>query len=385
MSGPLAGVRVIDLSINILGPMAAQMLGDMGADVIKVETPQGDKNRFSGPSRHNGMSAMFMANNRNKRSVVLDLKSKEGLDTLMSLVETADVFIHTVRASAAKRLGFSYEAISARNPRIIYAFAAGYHQDGPRRDRPVYDDVIQAESGLVGLIRQVYGDAQYVPTAVVDKSSGQLLAGAIAMALYHREKTGEGQAVYIPMFENTVAYLMVEHLWNGVFDPLTGSLGYTRMLSPNRRPFQTLDGHISLCALTDDQWQRAFVAMDRPQWRDDLRFASVQQRNLNFNELYHMVGEQIRTRSTAEWCERFDKADVPNGAVNTLEGIYRDAYLNDTGFWVHYDHPTEGKCVTTAPVPQFSKTPGGLHRPQPTLGQHTEEVLAEIGCKAGRK
>ena len=385
MSGPLSGVKVIDLSINILGPMAAQTLGDMGADVIKIETPQGDKNRYSGPSRHHGMSALFMANNRNKRSVVLDLKSAEGIEALMILVETADVFIHTVRASAAERLGFSYEAVSKRNPRIIYAFAAGYNQDGAKKDRPVYDDVIQAECGLVGMIRDVYGEVQYVPTAVIDKSSGQMLAGAIAMALYSREKTGEGQAVYIPMLENAVAWLMVEHIWNGVFDPPTGPLGYTRMLSSNRRPFQTSDGHISICALTDDQWQRAFTAMGKTEWAADARFKTLPERNRNFNELYRLVAECIKTRSTHEWCAALDAADVPNGAVNTLQGVYDDPYLKESGFWTHYEHPTEGACVTTAVVPRFSKTPGGLRRPQPTLGQHTEEVLAEIGYTSARK
>ena len=385
MSGPLAGVRVIDLSINILGPMAAQTLGDMGADVIKIETPQGDKNRHSGPSRHPGMSALFMANNRNKRSVVLDLKSPEGIETLMQLVETADVFIHTVRASAAERLGFSYAAVAARNPRIVYAYAAGYNQAGVKKDRPVYDDVIQAESGLVGLIRDTYGQAQYVPTAVIDKSSGQMLAGAIAMALYSREKTGEGQEVYIPMYENAVSWLMVEHLWNGVFDPPQGPLGYTRMLSANRKPFQTTDGHIAICAITDDQWRRLFIALERPEWAEDERFRHLPERNRHFDELYRLVGERLRTRSTREWCAALDAADVPNGAVNTLQGVYEDAYLHDTGFWVHYDHPTEGPCVTTAVVPRFSKTPGGIQRPQPTLGQHTQEVLGELRAReAGR-
>lgn len=379
MPGPLAGVRVLDLTINILGPIAAQFLGDMGADVIKIEMPQGDKNRRSGPARNPGMSALFMSNNRNKRSVVIDLKSEEGQATLMKLVETADVLMHSVRTSAAERLGFSYEAVAKRNPRIIYAFAGGYSQQGPKRNRPVYDDVMQAESGLVGLIRDVYGEAHYVPTAIVDKSAGQMLAGAVAMALYSREKTGEGQAVHVPMFEHTVSFLMAEHLWNGVFDPPPGPLGYTRLLSPNRRPFATTDGHVSLCALTDEQWMRAFVAMERPEWCDDPRFTTVHARNQNFNELYERVGEILRTRSTEDWCRIFDEADVPNGAVNTLEGVYRDPYLNETGFWVHYDHPSEGPCVTTAVVPHFSRTPGGMNRVQPRLGEHTQEVLAEAG------
>lgn len=363
--------------------MAGQLLGDMGADVIKIETPAGDKNRFSGPSRNPGMSALFMSNNRNKRSVVLDLKSAAGIEDLMKLVESADVFLHTVRASAAQRLGFSYEAVAQRNPRIIYAYAAGYHQNGPKRDRPVYDDVIQAESGLVGLIRDVHGTAQYVPTAVIDKTAGQQLAGAIAMALYSREKTGEGQAVYIPMLESTVAYLMVEHLWSGVFSPPQGSLGYTRMLSANRRPFATRDGNIALCAITDAQWHRTFVALGKPELQDDARFTKLAERNRHFNELYQIIGDVLKTGTTAEWSQRLDQADVPNGVVNTLQGVYDDPYLHDSGFWKAYDHPTEGPCMTTAVVAQFSKTPGGLQRPPPLLGQHTDEVLAEVGQRAG--
>jgi crotonobetainyl-CoA:carnitine CoA-transferase CaiB-like acyl-CoA transferase len=291
------------------------------------------------------------------------------------------VFLHSVRSSAAERLGFSYEAISARNPRIIYGFAAGYHQDGPKRDRPVYDDIMQAESGMVGLIRDVYGQAQYVPTAIVDKSVGQMLAGAIAMALYSREKTGQGQSIYVPMYEHAVAFLMVEHLWNGVFDPAEGPLGYTRLLSKTRRPFETTDGHISLCALTDAQWRRAFEAMGRQEWRDDSRFATLPERNRNFDELYRLVGDVLRTRSTADWCRAFDEVDVPNGAVLSLEEVYRDQYLRETGFWVDFEHPTEGRCVTTSVPTQFSRTPGGLHRVQPRPGEHTEEVFAEIGYK----
>lgn len=377
MGGPLSGVRVLDLSINILGPLATQILGDMGADVIKIETPKGDHNRHSGPYRNKGMSALFMANNRNKRSVVLDLKTAEGLETLMKLVETADVFVHSMRSAAARRLGISYEAVSARNLSIVYGYGAGFHQKHEKRDRPAYDDIIQAESGIVGTVAAATGEYRYIPTIVVDKMAAQALASSIGMALFHRERTGEGQEVYIPMLENTVAFLMVEHLWGGVHNPPSAPMGYSRVL--NARLFETSNGHISLCAINDAQWRSVFRALDRPDLVADDRFATVGARNSNFKELYAIVGDILKRRTTAEWRSLFDGADVPNGPVNSLQDVLNDPYLRDTGFWVDYEHPTEGACVTTAIVPQFSKTSGALRLPPPNLGQHTEEVLSEIG------
>lgn len=377
-NGPLSGVRVLDLSINILGPLATQILGDMGADVIKVEPPKGDHNRHSGPYRTSGMSALFMANNRNKRSVVLDIKTKEGYEALMKLVDTADVFVHSMRASAADRLGISYAKISERNPRIIYGYGAGFRQDGPKKNRPAYDDIIQAESGMVGVVEKATGAAGYIPTIVVDKTAAHVLVSSIAMALFHRERTGEGQELYVPMLENTVAYLMVEHLWGAVHNPPSGPMGYSRVL--NSRIFATSDGQISLCAINNIQWHAVFDALDRSDLAENEKFNKVGARNANFQELYAIIGDELKARTTQELRVLFDKADVPNGPVNTLEDVYKDPYLRDSGFWVEYEHPTEGTCVTTAVVPQFSKSPGALRLPPPSLGQHTHEVLKEIGA-----
>ncbi len=383
MSGPLTGVRVIDLTINVLGPYATQILGDMGADVIKVETPSGDHNRHNGPFRNEGMSALFMSNNRNKRSIVLNLKAANDLETLMQLVETADVFIHSMRATAAERLGISYAAVSARNPRIIYGFGCGYRQDGPKANLPAYDDVIQGESGLVGIVRSVTGEARYVPTIVVDKLAGTVLASAVGMALYHREKTGQGQELYVPMLETTVSFLMSEHLWEGVHQRQDPILGYPRLF--NSRPLQTADGHIALCAISDLQWQTVFDALHLNDLKQDVRFATMKQRASNFPELYRILGSIVIQHPTQHWRQVFDQADLPNAQINSLADAYRDPYLRESGFWVDYNHPTEGACVTPAVVPHFAVSPGSLRQPPPRLGEHTAEVLAELTGEPPRK
>ncbi len=379
MSGPLAGVRVIDLTINVLGPYATQVLGDMGADVIKIETPAGDHNRHNGPSRNDGMSALFMSNNRNKRSFVLNLKDAGDLKTLMQLVETADVFIHSMRATAAQRLGVSYADIAARNPRIIYGYGCGYSQSARKANLPAYDDVVQGESGLVGLVEAVTGDARFVPTIVVDKLAGTVLASAVGMALFHRERTGLGQELTVPMLETTVSFLMSEHLWEGVHKQPQPVLGYPRLF--NSRPLATADGHIALLAISDLQWQAVFKALGRDDLRCDERFVTMKQRASNFPELYRILGLMTSPKSTEHWRQVFDEADIPNGPINSLADVYHDPYLRESGFWVDYEHPTEGACVTPAIVPHFNGSPGTLRRPPPRLGEHNTEILAELADK----
>jgi crotonobetainyl-CoA:carnitine CoA-transferase CaiB-like acyl-CoA transferase len=379
-NGPLKGIRVVDLTSHVLGPVATQILGDMGADVIKVETPDGEVNRRNGPGRHSTMSAMFMGLNRNKRSVVLDLTTALGLEALMRLVETADVFVHNMRAQTAERLGVPYPAIAARNPRIIYAFGAGYRQGGPKGDLGAYDDVIQGQSGIASLVGMMLGgEPRYLPTVLVDKLCGYVLASSIGMALFHRERTGEGQKVEVPMLETTVSFLMLEHMWGGLFSPPVAPLGYPRLLTAHRRPYPTKDGHIALLAIKNEQWRRLFTAFGKPEIFEDPRFSTLAARNRNIAELYRFVGENMRLRTTAEWRVSLDAAEIPNAPVNELQNLYEDGYLNDTGFWVHFDHPTEGACVTTSVAPQFSKSQANSLRPQPNLGEHTDAVLKELG------
>jgi len=340
MSGPLAGIRVIEVAIAVLGPVAAQVLGDMGAEIIKVETPEGDPMRQIGPARNPGMAAYFLNVNRNKKSVVLDLKRPSPRAAMVRLAATADVFLHNMRPGAAARLGIDYKAMAAANPRIVYAWASGWRPDTPAAERAAFDDVIQGESGLAALNGGVGGEPRYVPMVVGDKVSGQVLAGAVAMALYARERTGKGQEVHVPMMETMAAFNLVDHLWHGVFGEPEKGLGYPRMLTPYRRPYATKDGHVCLLATTDRQWRSLFAAMDCPELADDPRFATIAGRTENIDELYTLLAERMRERTTAEWRRRLDCFDVPSGVVNDLAGLLADPYLNDTGFFRQMDHPT---------------------------------------------
>jgi crotonobetainyl-CoA:carnitine CoA-transferase CaiB-like acyl-CoA transferase len=376
--GPLSGVRVIDITINVLGPFATQILGDLGADVIKVETPAGDDMRRLGAHRSPDMAAHFVNMNRSKRSIVLNLKTPEDSNTLMRLVDTADVFVHNMRAAAAERLGIGPDAIRARNPKIIYAYATGYKKDGPKRDRPAYDDVIQGESGLAGLIGAVNGEPRFVPYAICDKLCGVYLASSIGAALFRRERTGQAQTVHVPMLETMVSFNIADHMWQATFSDRPEDTGYPRMLTPHRRPYPTKDGHICLLATTDGQWVRLFDALERPDLAADPRFATIPARTKHIDELYSLLGEVLLQRSTAEWIERFDARDLPNAPVNGLSDLIADEYFRQTGFMYRYEHPTDGTYTTMAYPIDFSGSPAGMKRPPPRLGEHTDEILEEL-------
>lgn len=379
-TGPLSGLRVIDLSINVLGPVATQLLGDMGADIIKVEPPAGDQNRQNGPGKNPGMSVFYLIMNRNKRSVVLDLKQEECMEALLKLVETADVLVHSMRPSAAKRLGICYEKIRQRNPKIIYAFAPGYRGDGPFKDMPAFDDVIQGESGLADINRGLDGQPRYFPTVIVDKFCGYVLASSISMALLHRERTGEGQQVLVPMLETMLQFNLFEHLWEGALGSSNGEgLGYSRMFSKHRRPYATLDGHICLLAVNDEQWRRVLTAIGRPELLEDARFSKMTERMRNINELYGILSDAIGTKSSAQWEKIFADADVPHGQVRELNELMKDEYLKETGFFRKVAHPTEGELVMTSIPVQFSASPGNVRYLPPNLGEHSLEILAEVG------
>ncbi len=382
MSGPLAGIRVIDVTIAVLGPVATQILGDMGAEVIKVETADGDPTRYLDPARHPGMASYFLNVNRNKKSVVLDLTRPAAQAAILRLAATADVFMHNLRPGAATRLGIDYPAISGANPRIVYAWASGYRPDSSSRDRAAFDDVIQGESGLAALNKGADGEPRYVPMVVCDKVCGHVLAGAVGMALFERERSGKGQEVHVPMMETMSAFTLVDHLWHGVFGEPEKGLGYPRMLTPYRRPYATRDGHVCLLATTDRQWRNLFAAIERAELADDPRFSTIAQRTANIDELYTLLAAEMRGRTTEEWQARLDRFDVPNGGVNDLKGLLADPYLRDTGFFQPLDHPSEGKLVTMAIPTSFSRSPGEVRLPPPRLGEHNAEILGEIGYDA---
>jgi crotonobetainyl-CoA:carnitine CoA-transferase CaiB-like acyl-CoA transferase len=382
MSGPLEGVRVIDLTVAVLGPVATQILGDLGAEVIKIEAPEGDMMRSIGPARHPGMAAYFLNINRNKKSVVLDLKRSAAQAALLRLAATADVLVHNMRPGAARRNGIGYDAVSKANPRIVYASASGWRADHPHGDRAAFDDVIQGESGFAALNKDSDGAPRYAPMVICDKICGYVLASMVGMALYAREKTGKGQEIHVPMVDTMAAFNLVDHLWHGVFGEPEKGLGYPRMLTPHRRPYATTDGHVCLLATTDRQYRNLFTALGAPELGDDPRFSTIAARTANIDELYTWVAERMKTKSTAEWKQRLDDADVPNGGVNDLMGVVRDPYLREAGFFQPLDHPTEGRLATMPFPVSFSATPVEQNLPPARLGEHTEAVLGELGFSA---
>ena len=380
--GPLAGFKVLDLTQFICGPVATQILGDYGAEVLKIEQPEGDLNRKIGPARYAGMTAMFVGMNRNKRSVVLNLKRPEALDALNRMIDGVDVFVHSMRPQAAERLGVGYAAVAARTPSIIYAYAPGYRQDGPNRDRPAYDDVIQGESGIAGITELSTGEPRYFPTVIADKFCGHILASSIGMALVHRSRTGEGQEVQVPMLETMMSFNLIEHLWTGAFDQPMGELGYERALTPYRRPFKTKDGYVCLMATSDAQWKGLFAACERPELVEDPRYVTLAERSKRFPELYQLIAGEMTKHTNAEWQKRLDAADVPNGIARRLRDLPQDPYLVATGYFHRYTHPQAGPMVTTSIPVQFSKTPARIKGPPPTLGEHTHAVLSAMGYSA---
>ncbi len=378
-TGPLAGIRVIDVTSIVLGPYATQMLGDLGADVIKVESPRGDDTRWIGPSRTPGMGSYFANLNRNKRSVVLDLKQSAAKDALLRLIDDADVFVHNMRQSAAQRLGLDYATLVKRNQRLIHASASGFRKGSAREDAPAFDDLIQGLSGLASLNAGPDGAPRYAPTVLVDKLTGHMLGSMIGMALFHRERTGQGQEVHVPMLETTLSFLLVEHLWWGTLGETERGVGYPRMLTPHRRPYPTKDGFISVIASSDAQYARLLGALGRPELIDDPRFSSIAARAINVDAVLAVLTDGLRARTTDEWLAILTEADIPCGKANSLADLFDDDYLRDTGFFQQAQHPVEGRVTLPAIAPAFSASPAQVRRLWPTLGEHTREVLREAG------
>ena len=379
MSGPLSGLRVLDLTSVVLGPLATQTLGDMGADIVKIEGPAGDTTRYTGPKRSKDMSALYMGLNRNKRSIVLDLKQDSAKDVLWRLIDGADVFLHSIRPQAIGRLGFGHDNVLARNPRMVYAGVHGFRMDGPYYGRPAYDDVIQGLSGSADLMARLVDEPRYMPTIMADKTCGLVTVNAILAALYEREQSGEGQFVEIPMLETMVAFNMADHIFGHAFEPPEGPMGYSRVLTPSRRPYKTLDGYICLLAYTDPQWERFWAEVGVPELRDDPRFDSLASRADNIEAVYSLAGEYIATRNTAEWLEVLPRLEIPCGEIVELESLPDDPHLKAVEFFRTEDHPTEGKITIPDIAVQFGRTPGSIDRLQPKLGEHSIEILREAG------
>ncbi|OKH65103.1 acetyl-CoA acetyltransferase [Mycobacterium sp. SWH-M5] len=373
--GPLQGVRVIDLTAMVMGPYCTQIMADMGADVVKVEPPQGDNTRYISVGPAPGLSGVFVNVNRGKRGIVLDLQTEKDKANLRDLIVDADVFIHSMRAKAVAKLGFGYDEVSSINPRIVYTNCYGYGRRGPDADRPAYDDTIQAECGLPAVQEQLTGEATYVGTIMADKVAGLTALYATMMALFHRERTGEGQEVEVSMFETMASFMLVEHANGAMFDPPLGPAVYPRTVATNRRPYETKDGHIAALVYNDKHWN-AFVDAVQPAWNSP-EYATLEARARQIDTVYGLVAQTLKERTTAEWLDLFQDLEIPAAPIHTPDALFDNEHLNAVGLFQTVD--TRYGPVRFPGVPTwFSKTPGRVAGFAPELGADTDDVLAEV-------
>lgn len=381
MSGPLAGLTVIDLTTVVMGPYATQILGDLGASIIKVEAPGGDNVRHVGPMKNRGMGHMFLHLNRNKKSIVLDLKQPAGRDALLKIAARADVLIYNIRPQAMQRLRLGYADVAAVNPRIIYVGAFGFGQQGPYATRPAYDDLIQGMSGLPWLLQQSGAtEPRYIPATLADRIVGLHATYAVTTALYHRERTGAGQAVEVPMFECMSQMILGDHFGGRSFDPPLGAAGYARVLAPQRKPFPTRDGYVCVLMYNDKQWQAFFRLIGREElYRDDPRFNSHENRSARIDEVNTFVAGEMLKRSSDEWLDALMEADIPAARMNGIDDVIDDEHLTGTGFIRMEEHPSEGRLRSTGAATQWSHTRPAPQCGAPRLGEHGAEVLRAAG------
>ena len=367
-----------------MGPFATQILADLGADVVKVEPPEGDVLRHIAPMRHAGMGHIFLHHNRNKRSIVLDLKQPKGREALLRLARTADVLVYNVRPQAMRRLKLSYQEVAAANPRIIYVGAYGYGEGGRYAGQPAYDDLIQGRAGLPHLLLESGADRpRYVPTAISDRITGLATINAVTAALYSRERTGKGQAVEVPMFETLAHMVMGDHMGGRTFDPPMKPYRYERMLAPHRAPYATKDGYVCVLVYNDKHWRSFFRLIGREEMlAADPRFSTQEARSRNIAQVYEFVAGEMVKRTSAEWLHLLMEADIPVTPLNSVDDVIADPHLAESGFYVSTDHPTEGRLRTMKSPGQWSATPPGKLRPAPRLGQHSAQILREAGYTA---
>ncbi|MBV6272262.1 CoA transferase [Alcaligenaceae bacterium CGII-47] len=380
-SGPLKGIRILDLTSVVLGPFSTQILAELGADVIKVEPPAGDTMRHIGPMVNPGMGHIFLHANHGKRSIVLDLKKEADLEALFKLIETSDVLISNIRPAAMSRLGLGYEAVNSRNNRIVYVTCTGFGTEGPYAGRPAYDDLIQGVSGISRLI-QLYNGAEpaYVPMTLSDRVTGLHAVYAVTTALYARERSGVGQAVEVPMYEIMAQLVLGDHMAGLTFNPPLGGSGYPRLLTKNRRPYATKDGFLSVVIYQDKHWASFFLAIgEQDRYVSDHRFSNHESRTQHSDAIYGYVAEVMLTRKTAEWQELLDAVDIPNMPIKSLEDLLDDEHLLHVKMIQKSEHPTEGSINTLRTPTRWSASVPSEPRPAPELGQHTVEILQEIG------
>lgn len=379
VSGPLAGMRIVDMSSVLMGPFATQMLADYGADVIKVESPDGDLMRLGGAMRNPGMGSLFLQANRNKRSIVLDVKTPAGRDALLRLCRSADALVHNVRTAAMERARLAYEDIRAVNPEIVYVALVGYGEDGPYAGKPAYDDLIQGISAVPSLFAAGGGEPRFAPVNMADRVVGLNAAHAVLAALLCRERTGKGQSVEVPMFETMAQFVLGDHFGGLGFEPPIGPPGYNRLMSPDRRPYRTQDGYLCVLVYTDRQWENFFRAIGRPEDFADPMYSDHATRTRNYDHVYAGLARHLATRTTAEWTAVLTAHDIPCVPAHTIESLLADPHVKAVGLIEDMDHPSEGRIRMVRPPARWSRTPPGLRLHPPRLGENTREVLAEAG------
>jgi len=368
-TGPLRGVRVLDLTTVVMGPSATQALGDLGADIVKIETAAGDSMRWIGPWRTPGMGPLFLWANRNKRSLVLDLKSPAGRQAGLRLAAQADVLVSNVRPQGLARLGLDYASVQAANPRIIYCAAVGYGAGGPDAGKAVYDDLMQAASGIAGLFSQVDGTPRYAPVNLCDRIVGLYAVNAITAALYHRERTGEGQEIEVPMFETMAQFVLSDHIGGAAFAPSEGPMGYKRLLSRSRGPYRTKDGFLALVVYTNKHWAAFTRLVGCPDLlASDPRFSDQEARTQNAEAAGNFLAAHLPARGNAEWLRLLHEIDIPACPVNSIEDLLQDPHLRAVDFFTAMQHPTEGSLNVARYPARFSKSPASVRRLAPNLG-----------------
>ncbi|MCP5152061.1 MAG: CoA transferase [Chromatiales bacterium] len=382
--GPLDGVRVVDLTTVVVGPICTRTLADQGADVIKVESPGGDLLRtMAHGSRNVGMSGKFINFNRNKRSICLDLKQTDGMEAMHRLLERADVFVSNVRPAALERAGLDPASLGDRYPRLIHCAIVAFGRGGRYYNRPAYDPIVQSLSGVASTLERATGEPRFVPMVMTDHVTGLIAAQCIGFALYRRERTGRGEAIEVPMLENMASFVASEHLGAATFEPAEGPTGDGRLLSPHYRPLPTRDGYITVGPNTNAQAFAFFEAIGRPELRDDPRFDSAAARTANAAAYFEVRASGLLQRTTAEWLEIFERLDVPAAPYNRIEDLFTDPHLADVGFFATWEHPSEGTIWRTRVANTFSAGMREAHGHAPRLGEHGREILAELGFADG--